>query len=349
LTWIGSKPCANLQAAARETRYRLLTDAARQDGADAIVTAHHLEDQAETFLIRLARGSGARGLSAMTDAGQSHGMALLRPLLDVPRARLEAVLAAAGQDWIDDPSNASARFERVRIRQAAPMLETLGLSPHRLAGTARTMQRLQTAIDHYADQAFRAAVKPYAFGFASLHWTRLAQEPEEVVLRVLARLIEAVAGAVYAPRMAGLQRLQGLIAAGAGSGGMAATLSGCVFEGDGQRLWIYREAGRRGFPELDLSGGRRLVWDKRFLVDATGDPAVRGQVRALGSLGRRDFAGRFPASAPGRAIATVPAFFATDGRIEIPREPDGRGTGASGGVALRPLHPFMQADLQVCG
>ena len=116
---------SRLQEQARAARYALLAEAATELGAQALVTAHTLDDQAETVLMRLGHGSTVDGLAAMrgqsllATAGGTR-LALIRPLLSVPKARLIATLETAGIDWIEDPSNSDARFERVRLRRAMP-------------------------------------------------------------------------------------------------------------------------------------------------------------------------------------------------------------------------------------
>ena len=121
LGWRGAKPSSGLQAAAREARYALMSDWCLEHGAAAIVTAHTANDQAETVMMRLARGSGVDGLAGMMRETLAP-WPVLRPLLGVTRARLRAVLTAAGHDWIDDPSNDDTAFERIRMRQALDAL-----------------------------------------------------------------------------------------------------------------------------------------------------------------------------------------------------------------------------------
>src|SRR5690606_17749743 len=117
------------------------------NGIDCLVTAHHLEDQAETVLMRLKRGSGPDGLAGIPAVGRWGGLPVHRPLLDVPRARLEAELRAAGLSWIEDASNVDDRFERARIRKATGELEKLGYTAQALAATAARMRRASAALD----------------------------------------------------------------------------------------------------------------------------------------------------------------------------------------------------------
>ena len=142
-----------MQDAAREARYRLLSELAqryRPSGAVAVVTAHTEDDQAETFLMRLARGSGLDGLAAMSvcrPLDRDAGCQLVRPLLAIPGARLRAHAESGRSDWLEDPSNDCDRFERVRLRQARAALAALGLAPEKIALSARRLERARAALE----------------------------------------------------------------------------------------------------------------------------------------------------------------------------------------------------------
>jgi len=188
---------SRLQEQARAARYALLAEAATEIGARALVTAHTLDDQAETVLMRLSHGSAVDGLAAMR--GQSllamaggTPLPLIRPLLCLPKARLIATLEAAGVDWIEDPSNSDARFERVRLRRAMSGLSEVGLTASALGLVARRAARAAEALDDTAtallDRLDRAAPDGIALdreGFLGA--------PEELRLRMLARAIAKVA------------------------------------------------------------------------------------------------------------------------------------------------------------
>ncbi len=122
LAWTGPKPAARLQEAARAARYRLLAELARETGADLVLTAHTLDDQAETVLMRLCAGSGPAGLSGMAPARTLVGLTLGRPFLNVPKTRLVATCEERGWPFVRDPSNADPRFGRVRLRRLLPLL-----------------------------------------------------------------------------------------------------------------------------------------------------------------------------------------------------------------------------------
>jgi tRNA(Ile)-lysidine synthase len=206
--WTGDKPATGLQEAARSARYRLLAAAARAAGAHHILTAHTLDDQAETVLLRMARGSGLTGLAAMAretllavHAAASRRDAagpfvLVRPLLDVPKARLIATLDASRVAFCEDRSNVDPRFTRARLRELMPMLADEGLDARRLALLARRLRR--------ADASIEFAVGVAASAVSDAAWTegdpieldaeKFIRLPAEVALRLLGRAVLHVAG-----------------------------------------------------------------------------------------------------------------------------------------------------------
>jgi tRNA(Ile)-lysidine synthase len=194
LLWRGPKPATGLQERARRERYRLLGEAARRAKARCVLTAHTLDDQAETVLIRMARGSGMTGLAAMAAVTPTDGFFLVRPLLDVPKARLIATLAADQIAFVQDPSNRDPRFTRVRIRELAPALAAEGLSLRRLAVLARRLRRADAALEAVTDVA--------GARLAGGEWPRqrpvvldrdgFARLPDELALRLMGRAIAQV-------------------------------------------------------------------------------------------------------------------------------------------------------------
>ncbi|PRH84678.1 tRNA lysidine(34) synthetase TilS [Labrys okinawensis] len=212
--WEGDKPAARLQEAARSARYALLAEAAAEIGADAIATAHTLDDQAETVLMRLLHGSAIDGLAAMRPLTPLRpGLGLLRPLLGATRVRLVTTLQAAGMTWLEDPSNRNARFERVRLRALLDQLAPLGLDPARLALLARRAARSSDALEAITAERFEIL----AHGDQDrlrLDGPGLAACPADIRLRILERAILLVQdksrGSAYGLR---LDRLEALGAA----------------------------------------------------------------------------------------------------------------------------------------
>lgn len=236
------KPNGNVPAAAREARYFLLTKACRRAGFRSLAIAHHQEDQAETFLLRLGRGSGVDGLAAMAPRSERDGIALLRPLLGVSRLRLMALLEAEGQPWIEDPSNADPARARTRVRALLPALAEAGVPTERIAATAARMQRVRTALEHATAELLAQA---FAFGPGGDCWIDrgcLAAAPQEIALRALDRALRQVGGRALPPR---LDRLERALEAVLAPDFRPRTYSGCRFTEKAGNIRIEREAPRR--------------------------------------------------------------------------------------------------------
>jgi tRNA(Ile)-lysidine synthase len=186
-----------LPAAAREARYRLLAQAARSTGASHVLTAHTRDDQAETLLMRLLRGSGIAGLSAMARLSTRDGLVLARPLLDVPKSQLIATLKRARIGFADDPTNRDAAFTRPRLRALLPQLAAEGGDARTLVRLSARLARANAAVEVLTDGAERFlrlrdrgdAPQP---GVRSFEAAAFATLPEEVRLRLLLRAIDAL-------------------------------------------------------------------------------------------------------------------------------------------------------------
>lgn len=191
LRWQGAKPKTGLPAAAREARYRLLARAAREGGAAHIATAHTRDDQAETLLMRLLRGSGVAGLAAMAAETEREGVRLLRPLLDISKAELIATLEAAGVGFADDPTNRDHAFTRPRLRALMPLLAEEGVDARMLARLAARLARANDAVEVLADGAERyLALTDRGAPAGSYDARAFAALPAEVRLRLLRRAVD---------------------------------------------------------------------------------------------------------------------------------------------------------------
>ena len=192
LRWTGAKPNTGLPAAARAARYQLLAKAAQASGATHILTAHTRDDQAETLLMRMLRGSGIAGLAAMARESEREGVWLARPLLDIPKSRLIATLGKAKISFADDPTNRDMSFTRPRLRALMPALAEEGGDSRNLARLAFRLARANAAIEVLADGAERYLAlnnrdDASRFGFDAQAFAGL---PEEIRLRLLKRAID---------------------------------------------------------------------------------------------------------------------------------------------------------------
>lgn len=231
LRWEGEKPTSRLQERARAARYDLLAGEAASFGGAMLVTAHTRDDQAETLLMRMARGSGPSGLAGMRRRMVRQGMVLARPLLGLPKARLIATAQARGLPFVTDPSNGDPRFARARWRSLTPLLAAEGLDAERLSLLAERLARLDEAVAVRADAVSAALLSAEAGApLLRLNFDALRQEPEEIVLRVVAAAIAQLdteaAGAV---RLERLESCVSALAEAARAGrAMTRTLAGTV-------------------------------------------------------------------------------------------------------------------------
>jgi tRNA(Ile)-lysidine synthase len=199
LRWTGRKPKTGIQEAARAARYRLLGQVAQQAGGAPVLTAHTEDDQAETVLFRMMRGSGITGLAGMRAGNLMPGLegarlGLFRPLLGVPKARLIATLKAANIPYAEDPSNRDPRFARPRLRELMPQLAAEGLTAGRLARLASRAARVEWTLHDVLNAALlKFAPGPWpAKGPIALDAGEFSRLPEEIALRMLERIINWV-------------------------------------------------------------------------------------------------------------------------------------------------------------
>ncbi len=324
----GTRPRSNIQANARRMRYDLMRDWCLAHGVPVLAVAHHLEDQAETFLLRLARGSGVDGLAAMGPVSDLPGdpyrsVSLIRPLLDIARQQVRGVLEKAQWPSVVDPSNRDIRHARVRMRNLASALAMEGLDPQRLARTARNMRRARKSLENATD-AFLAAhafVDPH--GYAGVEKAAFVAADEELSLRIMTRLLCLVSGGDYPLRLERLENLTASLRAGPPLG--PRNLGGCRVETRGEAVLVFREASTIG-PAVTAQPS--LYWDRRFQLILTGD--LTGlTVDRLGAEGVRqaratDMTGTRFEQLPGPARAALPALWRGDRLVAValPEEPE---------------------------
>lgn len=266
IRWRGRKPKTGLQEAARAARYRLLAEAAASAGYAHILTAHTLDDQAETVLFRLARGSGVMGLAGMAHVsplplGADRMGFLLRPLLHIPKSRLVATLKAAGVAYSQDPSNLDPRFTRTRLRALMPHLAGEGLSAHGLSRFAIRMRRADATIE-FAVAAAREALAPEPWlerGPIRFDTARFASLPAEVALRLLGRAV-TFAGSEGPVELGKLESLYAAMRQAASR--LRRTLAGALITLDSDWIVVERAPARRSSARRAGSNSRTAAMPK---------------------------------------------------------------------------------------
>jgi tRNA(Ile)-lysidine synthase len=310
LTWAGEKPKTSIQAAARGARYDLMTDYCRVHNFACVVTAHTADDQAETFLMRLRRGSGLDGLAAMATISERGGLPILRPLLGLSKARLLAYLRCRGLPFVRDPGNVNLAFERVRVRHAMKALASAGVARPALALSAARLGRARQALADAASVFLEQNLSVTPLGRGEITLDTFRALPEDVALRVLSQVLALIAGKAQPPRMAKAERLLQALQ----SGKRQAALGGCLVTVAGGKLSFYREPGRSGRSPVACEPGSTCLWDGRFVLTFAND--FEGSVSAapLGPEGwtlcRKEFKERGLAPHGDRLAAlTTPALW----------------------------------------
>jgi len=247
LVWHDEKPETGIQAAARKARYRLMASSMRADGADFVLTAHHLGDQAETILMRLAHGSGIEGLRGIDRFAQIEGCRVFRPLLGFDPSELMKLVVDRGLTPASDPSNCDRHYERVRWRQMMPQLAELGLDLGRFSTFAARMADADDLIGLEADRAFAALVYSAGEG-AELPHAGLCALPRAVGVRLLVKVLRAVGGERKPHALKAVEALHARL--GARVPVKPATLHGCLVASDGVTISVIREGARRNTSVL---------------------------------------------------------------------------------------------------
>lgn len=312
LVWRGWDGRGNLMQAARQARYRLIADWARGAGLPAVALGHTADDQAETFLMRLARGAGVDGLSGMAPERVANDMLWLRPLLATTRAELRDWLTLRGIGWIDDPTNDDAAYQRVRTRAAFAALAPLGITAAGVAAVTAHLREVRAALIAQTHAAAVACTRVDA-GDVVIDRAGLAALPAEIRRRLLSHALRWIAGAEHGPRGPALAEFAEVV----GAGGLA-TLHGCLALPEGASLRLCREAAATAAA---VPPG--ALWDGRWRI--TGPEAPGAEVRALGEPGLRLCTGWRACGRPRAALAADPALWRGEELLAAPLAGFGNG------------------------
>lgn len=306
LKWTGWDQSGNTQDQARRARIDLIGRWAREQGIDFVATGHTLDDQAETVLMRLGRGSGVDGLSGIPRKRTIEGVQWIRPLLDTGREELRAFLREQGIDWIEDPSNDDDTFGRVRARQAMSHLATLGITAQGLAETAKRMASARDVLEQAVELAARRVAK-VANGDVSLKIDGLMALMPEIRRRLLSHVLNWVARGDYPPRAAAVYDLEVAI-----SQGKSATLHGCFVSVGKDRIVVTREWNAVKEKVSDV----KALWDDRWSISGPGDDGY--VVAALGEAGLSECPNWRESGRIRAAVMASPAIWKGDELIAAP-------------------------------
>lgn len=256
----GEPPKNGVPVWARDARYALLEQAATEQGALHLLLAHHQDDQAETVLLRLTRGSGVKGLAGMRSVYPGANIRLLRPLLCFSKAHVMATAGASGWDIADDPSNQDPKYARTRVRSA---LQAVSGDGARLAETATNLAADDAAIERAVTSLAIRAVSVAPHGVIQMDRTLVRDAPRTVSARLLDRAVRMAGGAGGPIRRTRIDRLLQDICTDVDT---RRTCGGAIIQSKGPKTLLWRELGKLPKP-TPTQGLPRDLWDNRFRLN----------------------------------------------------------------------------------
>lgn len=262
LNWEKQNIKGNIQLQARKARYNLLTKWCKNNNVKYLFVAHHKNDQAETFLLRLERGSGVDGLSSMDYKYFLNGIYVFRPLLNFSRSEIEKYAKLHQLRWIEDRSNYDLKYRRTLYRNLLKASDNQDVLTERICLTALHMKRAAKALMHYTRLAFNDCVNIHDLGYIEIKLCGFYQLPEEISLRLLLYSIMAICGKYYKPRYNSLIAMFNKILQK--NSDVNCTLSGCKIRKYGESILIMRESSKIQEVTVNLPMCKPIKWDNRF-------------------------------------------------------------------------------------
>ncbi len=228
----------NIQKNAREVRYDLLEKFCKKKNAKSIIVAHHQDDQVETFLIRLSRGSGVEGLSAMQEMTKlKSGTKLIRPLLDFKKTELSQIAKKAFGKFLKDPTNKNKKFLRTNIRDLKKNLEEKGVNIEKISRSIKNIASTKEAIDFYVKKSIKKLVRKESKQII-LNFINFKVEPAEIKFRIINKVVKNISKSYYPPRS---RKVINLIDGFQRNRIKKCTLGGCIFEKKKNYLYVSKE------------------------------------------------------------------------------------------------------------
>ena len=228
----------NIQKQARDLRYGLLVKFCKKNNIKSLLTAHHKDDQVETFLIRLSRGSGIEGLSSMSQYTKlDRGIKLIRPFLDFKKEQLKYVSKKVFSETIKDPTNKNKKFLRTNIRDLTKILENKGLNSDQIIRSIQNISSTKEAINFYVNRSLKKFVK-FNKKETVLDLKMFREEPNEIKFKIINRIVKKRSQSYYPPRS---HKVLNLISRFEAKNSKKCTLGGCIFERKKNLLYVTRE------------------------------------------------------------------------------------------------------------
>ena len=282
LKWKGLKPTSGIQEAARRSRYDMMLSWCKENNVKKLFLAHHMDDQVETFLMRLSKGSGIDGLSSMSKKSNKENINIIRPFLEIPKVKLVEIANFSKMKWISDPSNSNLSYQRSRIRKLIPALSKEGIDSHHINLAIKRMDSAKDTLVKITNRDISKYVKNMEDIAYSLSYEAIDELSSEILLRILDRVIMVASGSIYPPRRAKVESILSWLKSD--SKVTAKTLSGTVIRKRKDYIIFYRELkSSQRSPNIYPLTSRYLSWDNRFCIKL--NKSKKLEVRSLGDKG----------------------------------------------------------------
>jgi tRNA(Ile)-lysidine synthase len=313
LKWL-AEPVGNLQNAARNARHELLLEWTYKQKLSVVLLGHTLDDNAETVIIKLIRGSGIDGLAGIEKSKNINGLNIYRPLINIPREDLRAYLQAKKVGWIDEPSNFDERFERIKVRNFLPSLSHVGLTPKKLVKLASHMSRAKEALTCQVSNFARQHVEQTIWGDLAINLDEFIKIPREYQFRLLSSGLRWISGKVYKPRFQSLERLLNAITSQ--KLGKSMSLMGCIIKYDRNWLKLSREFSAISKPSVAMKPN--FVWEKKWQIEVDLEKLNVATVGPVGKNGLEQLEGYNRINVPQTALICSVAMFENKNLLCVP-------------------------------
>lgn len=314
LVWKHDRIDRAIQQQARDARYRLMLDWCHAHSVRYLLTAHHLDDQIETFMFRLLRESRVDGLASIQPVSQRESIFLCRPLLAFPKSRLEATVVACAHPWIEDPSNANYSFTRVALRGQLEGLDDA--TKARISQLTIFFHKFRNHLENKLSKSINLVSTFHPAGYAIIDQCRFLEQPEELRFRIAQHFCMLISGDATPLRTPKIARLAEALANPARHSKM--TLHGVVFQYQAaQQNWLVMREKKHIAGACHLSFAPQR-WDGRFLVSGSAPNPAAYKVGALGNHAHAFSKLLSQSAIPKMVWPTLPAFFHLEECVAVP-------------------------------
>lgn len=323
LTWnFEQLPQSAIQEKARNARYQLMGEFCNQNAIEKLFVGHNLEDNAETFLMRLKRGAGLKGLASISPAAErkvsgGQNIQIVRPFLKVSRQDLRLFLQQNEQSWIDDVSNKNEKFERVQIRNF--LTDTDILQNDKIAQSATRLARADEALEFYTEQFWEKNIDFLPYGMARISAPAMEALPEELQLRLLARLVWTIGGLPKPTRWQKIENLQQQLQ----SEETDFCLGNCLIVKKSTSLWFGYEGRDDAQTDLLVAPHTEVLWQNRLQVKNTTSESV--YIGTYGALDEKIAVDEALKNCPQKILKNLPIFMDKNHTIFAPHNPKTNG------------------------